>query len=57
MSDYIVCVRKLRTRNGVTSFENEPGQTRFLKAMFPPIVVLLTPYVYRATDVPYKVEI
>ncbi len=26
-------------------------------AMFPPIVVLLTPYVYRATDVPYKVEI
>ncbi len=28
-----------------------------VKAMFPPIVVLLTPYVYRATDVPYKVEI
>ncbi len=27
------------------------------RAMFPPIVVLLTPYVYRATDVPYKVEI
>ncbi len=28
-----------------------------IEAMFPPIVVLLTPYVYRATDVPYKVEI
>ena len=31
--------------------------TGLFPAMFPPIVVLLTPYVYRATDVPYKVEI
>ncbi len=32
-------------------------QSAMTEAMFPPIVVLLTPYVYRATDVPYKVEI